>query len=390
MMIGMRALWLLLIASTAAAAPWKVSNQAAGVETEIHAADVPIDFFIGLLDGPVLVQTHKERVTGDVVAPSLLGAIGAAFDAAHVQLPKPFVNDRLGKGATMDVQFTDAPANDLLRFAADTLHANVVVKGGVALPNLSVVAHRVAADQFLELVALVEHLAVNRVGTTFYLLPKDDKLPVKLRAKDAVVDVDAVDAPAKLVAAAVAAVTKTVPVTCSDATLNLRVKRVALSEAVRAIEVNGGPLALSECALVPTKSVDLGKLKLVAIVGAGISRIAAGYVGDRPVLIEAGDGVEVGAGFVSANKQGVSLHAYDNPEPQPPLDYQAWRAEILGTALLVRRGVKWSGWLARKDGRLEPAVMPGWNAPLGMTLTVDAKGVTATYEGRSELIPLRK
>ena len=350
------------------------------------AADAPVDHLFALLwrGEPVIATATARRVRGRLVAPSQPSAALAVL--ATTGTP-PVRGAPTGKGALVSLSFGSVPQREIFRILAETLRASIVV-GPAPLPEIAIVFNRVPADAAIAALAAFDELAVNRVGSTFYLLPKGAVLPPRPKvASTATVSLVTTDATPQIASAVIAAL-QPFPISCATTPLHLDLRRMLPAEAARAIAVASGAQPGGSCPLDELAAVDPAQATLVAVATVGTRRAAVVRVGGVPKLVKSSPTIHIFDAGLTVG--GAELSALPQFDP-PAADYASWRARVVRATAVVRFGTTWLALLETATGEV---VLLDPQAQRGMLETrrveINASGVAITDDtGRVDTLPLR-
>jgi len=300
-----------------------------GAKISVAVADADASALLSILADQLLIADPATPVdvSGrlDKVAPGAAAAAIAA--AAGVTLPKPL---RAGGTATVDLQFTHAPAADVLRILADVSRKNLVLATANA-PTLTIHAKRVAALTAADAMAKQLGLDVTKHGTTWFLHPHDQAPDPELLAVPGAIAVDTNGAPLGALVGAIATLTQAkISAPCDSGTVSFRLRGAQIGDVLAAGALaTGAPISLlrdDPCVTPATDPEQLRAARLVAIVTSGSHRLAL-FTTRNGALIADDELVSIDAAGVELGEQPIVLHPLDtSARPADPLhDRDHWR-----------------------------------------------------------------
>jgi hypothetical protein len=290
------------------------------------------------------------------------------------------------RGATLDVEFKAAPTRDLLRLIGDTGRLNMVVAPG-ELPALTVRMKRLPWDLALEVFVARIGWAMFREGNTYYVVPAGTKVDVaKKTYKGPTIDLDVKDGTVADAVTALRALTKLEIGSCSTTKLSFRVKRMPLTQVVKALEIASGEKLTDKtaCTSKPIGDEPATELRLTAIASMGITRSAVFahksgiLVGKRPDQPRMKD---IGSSYVALSTgEELELYTFSRLPEEPEMTVPAPPA-LVRTAAVIKRGERWSAIVERATGGIPLRLDTGhWRGTSG-TVEIDHDGVRVTVEG---------
>lgn len=253
----------------------------------------PTDVFAANADAMMLLRILREReqwvvaavksapFTGRLHAPSRRAAFETIRRAAGIDLGRA---PRGATGTTVDLDFSDADAHDILRALSDVGRVNLVAPG--ALPPLDLRVVRQPWDAVLAQIAAVAGRRVEKVGGTWYLLDPAQQLPaLPALSKQPALSLHVARGEARDAFALLRHLVGVSIDRCGGTPFTLRLQRVSPAEAARAVGVMANVLTPAPCPPVTVATAfELGD-RVAAIGGAGADRAAIAIRSTGPVLI---------------------------------------------------------------------------------------------------------
>ena len=328
--------------ATLPAWPLVAGIRGSGPDVELYAAATDADALLVSLagDGPFLAAAKPARLTGRLVAPSRAAALVTVVAQAGVSAAPIKI---AGSAPQVDLSFSGAPQQDLLRLLGSVMRLAVVIDGS-DLPDLDIAVKHAPADGVLAAVAALDDRVEIHDGELVYLVRKGTTLPpVPAVPTTAAIDLDlrgatVTDAFAALRAAGVAVGA------CGDAKLTLRLGHVKPADAIRALEVAGHVVATpgdGGCAVAEAASPNLDGAKLEAIAVAGKRSFAVISRGSTSNIVGESAAVAISSEYFSVTAGNQTIGT-DLALSVPPVDPAAWLASLERTSLVIRVGKTWS------------------------------------------------
>lgn len=241
-------------------------------ETFVYAADADADeLLVALASWDLLMVATQKRITGRVKADAPMDAyatITAQLGVPERGITVPSANPT--GAALVTVRTAAAPFVDVMNLIGDVGNVNIVLPPK-PFPALNISQRGASWNGLLLATLLLVEQTRTISGNTHYIHEIDVKLPPLGKHPNVVVDLDARSATLGQAVAALASVTKLDVGACSKTPVRLKLRKVKLAEAIRALEYASGE-KLTKGGACPTRPLEEMTSRPVASATSGTKR----------------------------------------------------------------------------------------------------------------------